>query len=114
MAHHTLHMPVTEAQIRELRAGDTVTLEDVLYGIRDATQIHMFDHGRRTKFDLRGHAVIHTAPNLRSTRGFSHRCSRRYGTSGGWLLLDCRLRGHSLYDGVCNRWLHVCVVGVGS
>ena len=26
MAHHTLHMPITEAQVRELRAGDTVTL----------------------------------------------------------------------------------------
>jgi L(+)-tartrate dehydratase beta subunit len=25
----------------------------------------MFDHGRRTKFNLQGHAVIHTAPNLR-------------------------------------------------
>jgi len=65
MTHHVLPMPITEAQVRALRAGDTVTLEDVLYGIRDATQIHMFDHGRRTKFDLRGHAVIHTAPNLR-------------------------------------------------
>ena len=65
MAHHTLHMPITEAQIRELRAGDTVTLEETLYGIRDATQIHMFDRGRTTRFDLRGHAVIHTAPNVR-------------------------------------------------
>ena len=65
MAHHTLHMPCTEADIRALRAGDTVTLQDTLFGIRDATQIHMFDHGRRTRFDLRGHAVIHTAPNVR-------------------------------------------------
>lgn len=65
MAHHVLHMPATEEQIRALRVGDTVTLEDLLFGIRDATQIHMFDRGRRTKFDLRGHAVIHTAPNLR-------------------------------------------------
>ncbi|MEY3528810.1 MAG: hypothetical protein RLZZ549_1297, partial [Pseudomonadota bacterium] len=29
------------------------------------TQIHLFDRGRKTKFDLRGHAVIHTAPNVR-------------------------------------------------
>lgn len=58
-------MPVTEAQARALRVGDRVTLEDTLYGIRDATQIHMFDHGRETRFDLRGHAVIHTAPNVR-------------------------------------------------
>lgn len=65
MAHHLLHTPITEEQARALRIGDTVTLEGTLFGIRDATQIHMFDHGRRTKFDLRGHAVIHTAPNLR-------------------------------------------------
>src|SRR5882724_6455001 len=63
--HHSLPLPVTEAQIRTFRAGDTVTLEHTLYGIRDATQIHMFDRGRRTRFDLNGHAVIHTAPNVR-------------------------------------------------
>jgi len=65
MAHHTLHMPVDEAQIRALRIGDTVTLENTLFGIRDATYIHMFDRGRTTRFDLKGHAVIHTAPNVR-------------------------------------------------
>ena len=65
MAHHTLDMPVSEAQVRELRVGDTVTLERTLYGIRDATLIHMFDRGRTTRLDLRGHAVIHTAPNVR-------------------------------------------------
>jgi L(+)-tartrate dehydratase beta subunit len=65
MAHHVLEMPVTEAQVRALRIDDTVTLQRTLYGIRDATQIHMFDRGRRTRFDLRGHAVIHTAPNVR-------------------------------------------------
>jgi L(+)-tartrate dehydratase beta subunit len=65
MAHHTLRMPCTEADIRRLRIGDHVTLQDTLFGIRDATQIHMFDHGRRTRMDLRGHAVIHTAPNVR-------------------------------------------------
>ena len=65
MAHHVLEMPVTEAQVRALRIDDTVTLQRTLYGIRDATQIHMFDRGRRTRLDLRGHAVIHTAPNVR-------------------------------------------------
>src|SRR3954467_10470103 len=65
MAHHVLEMPIDEAQVRALRAGDTVTLERTLFGIRDATQIHMFDRGRRTRFDLQGHAVIHTAPNVR-------------------------------------------------
>lgn len=65
MAHHSLPMPIDEAQVRALRAGDTVTLENTLFGIRDATQIHMFDRGRPTRFNLAGHAVIHTAPNVR-------------------------------------------------
>jgi len=65
MAHHEFSCPVTEAQARALRVNDTVTLDGALFGIRDATQIHMFDRGRRTRFDLRGHAVIHTAPNVR-------------------------------------------------
>ena len=65
MAHHTLITPVTEDQIRTLRVGDTVTLERTLFGIRDATLIAMFDRGRRTSLDLQGHAVIHTAPNVR-------------------------------------------------
>ena len=63
--HYVLDMPVTEEQVRALRVNDTVTLRKTLFGIRDATQIHMFDHGRKTDFDLRGHAVIHTAPNVR-------------------------------------------------
>ena len=65
MAHHEFTTPVTEAQVRALRVNDTVTLNGALYGIRDATQIHMFDRGRKTRFDLSGHAVIHTAPNVK-------------------------------------------------
>ena len=65
MAHYDLTPPLTEAQVRALRVDDTVTLEGTLFGIRDATQIHMFDRGRKTRFDLSGHAVIHTAPNVR-------------------------------------------------
>jgi L(+)-tartrate dehydratase beta subunit len=65
MAHYDFTTPVSEAQVRGLQVGDTVTLHGTLFGIRDATQIHMFDRGRTTRFDLRGHAVIHTAPNVR-------------------------------------------------
>jgi len=65
MAHHDFDMPITEAQARALRVDDTVTLNGTLFGIRDATQIHMFDRGRKSRFDLAGHAVIHTAPNVR-------------------------------------------------
>jgi L(+)-tartrate dehydratase beta subunit len=65
MSHHELTTPVTEAQVRALRVNDTVTLQRTLFGIRDATQIHLFDRGRATRFDLSGHAVIHTAPNVK-------------------------------------------------
>ena len=65
MAHYSLPTPVSEADIRKLKINDTVSLQQTLFGIRDATQIHLFDRGRKTKFDLRGHAVIHTAPNVR-------------------------------------------------
>jgi L(+)-tartrate dehydratase beta subunit len=65
MAHYNLSTPVSEVDIRRLKINDTVTLQNTLFGIRDATQIHMFDHDRKTKFDLTGHAVIHTAPNVR-------------------------------------------------
>ncbi len=65
MAHYTFDMPVTEAQVRQLRVKDTVTLNRTLYGIRDASYIALYDKGRSTRFDLNGHAVIHTAPNVK-------------------------------------------------
>jgi L(+)-tartrate dehydratase beta subunit len=63
--HYDLQMPLSDADARKLRVDDTVTLNGALFGIRDATQIHMFDRGRKTRFDLKGHAVLHTAPNVR-------------------------------------------------
>jgi L(+)-tartrate dehydratase beta subunit len=65
MAHHDVNMPVDEATVRGWKAGDTVTLNGLLFGIRDRTQIEMFDRHRRARFDMNGHAVIHTAPNVR-------------------------------------------------
>ena len=63
--HHDLATPVTDDTVRQLRINDTVTLQNLLFGIRDATQIALFDRGRTTRLDLAGHAVIHTAPNVR-------------------------------------------------
>ncbi|MEJ2374959.1 MAG: fumarate hydratase C-terminal domain-containing protein [Pseudolabrys sp.] len=65
MTHYTFDMPISEEQARALKVGDTVTLEKTLFGIRDATLIAMFDRGRTTRLDLKGHAVVHTAPNVR-------------------------------------------------
>ena len=65
MTHHVLRPPLSESQVRALRVNDTVTLEGPLFGIRDANQIALFDRGRTTRFDLRGHAALHTAPNVK-------------------------------------------------
>ena len=65
MAHHELTMPISEDAVRKLRVEDTVTLNGTLYGLRDATLIHMFDRGRKARFELSGHAAIHTAPNVK-------------------------------------------------
>ena len=65
MTDHILRLPVTEEQVRALRVNDMVTLEGPLFGIRDANQIALFDQGRTTRFDMRGHAGLHTAPNVK-------------------------------------------------
>ncbi len=67
MAEIRLRTPLTEDDVRKLRLEDTVYVDGHIYGIRDATQIHMFDRGRKTRFELSGQAVIHTAPNVRKT-----------------------------------------------
>ena len=65
MAHYDLTMPISEDDARKLRVEDTVTLNGTLYGLRDATLIHMFDRGRKARFDLSGQAALHTAPNVK-------------------------------------------------
>jgi L(+)-tartrate dehydratase beta subunit len=56
--------PLDEATVRRLSAGDTVTLDGIVYGLRDATLIRMFDHGVPPPVDLAGAVVLHTAPNV--------------------------------------------------
>ena len=65
MADHRLTFPIDEAQIRELHAGDAVTVDGHIIGIRDRTQIRMFDQGRRPEMDLTGALLLHTAPGVR-------------------------------------------------
>jgi L(+)-tartrate dehydratase beta subunit len=65
MAHHEITFPTDEATVRTLRAGDTVTIQGHIMGIRDATQIRIFDHGQEPPMSLEGAALLHTAPNVR-------------------------------------------------
>lgn len=65
MAHYKLQTPLSEADVRQLKLEDTVSLDGILFGIRDATQIRIFDHGIPPPTDLTGAACIHTAPGVR-------------------------------------------------
>ncbi|HEY1106574.1 MAG TPA: FumA C-terminus/TtdB family hydratase beta subunit [Agromyces sp.] len=66
MARHTLTFPVDDPQeILKLRAGDEVTVQGRIVGIRDRTQIRIFDEGVPPPIDLAGAFLLHTAPNVR-------------------------------------------------
>ena len=66
MAVHDLTFPITDPQqILELRAGDEATVQGHIIGIRDRTQIRIFDEGVEPPMDLSGAFLLHTAPNVR-------------------------------------------------
>jgi L(+)-tartrate dehydratase beta subunit len=66
MARHEVTFPITDArEIEKLRAGDEVTVQGHVIGIRDRTQIRIFDQGREPPIDLSGALLLHTAPNVR-------------------------------------------------
>jgi len=60
-----LQFPATEEAIRELRAGDEVLVDGHIIGIRDRTQIRIFDQGVEPPLDLNGAFLLHTAPGVR-------------------------------------------------
>ncbi|MCM3761847.1 fumarate hydratase C-terminal domain-containing protein [Alkalihalobacillus oceani] len=69
MAHYRLQAPLSDDQIKTLRAGDTVTLDGYIFGIRDANLIRLFDKKVELPDDLlpqlKGAIGLHTAPNVK-------------------------------------------------
>jgi L(+)-tartrate dehydratase beta subunit len=65
MAVTRMKFPASEEGIRELRAGDEVTVDGHIIGIRDRTQIRIFDQGIAPPMDLSGAFLLHTAPGVR-------------------------------------------------
>src|SRR5690242_21260892 len=65
MAHYKLQTPLSEADVRQLKLEDTVSIDGTIFGIRDATQIRIFDHGVAPPADLAGSVCLHTAPGVR-------------------------------------------------
>ncbi len=65
MAERRLTFPAAEEEIRMLRAGDSVTVDGHIVGIRDRTHIRIFDEGVEPPMDLAGAFLLHTAPGVR-------------------------------------------------
>lgn len=65
MATHHLQTPFTDEVIRQLHAGDVIYFDGTLFGIRDLTQIYMFDQNHEPPVSLAGMPCIHTAPSLK-------------------------------------------------
>jgi len=65
VADHRLTFPASEEDIRKLRAGDLVTVDGHIIGIRDRSHIRIFDEGIEPPLDLSGAFLLHTAPNVR-------------------------------------------------
>lgn len=51
--------------MRKLRVGDSVLLDGVVFGIRDANMIRLFDQKAALPVDWQGAALLHTAPNVK-------------------------------------------------
>ncbi len=65
MATHHLQTPFSDDVLRGLHAGDIVYFDGTLFGIRDLTQIYMFDQKNVPPVSLEGMPCIHTAPSLK-------------------------------------------------
>lgn len=57
---HKLMAPISEAQIREIKAGDVVELDGIIFTGRDAMHHYMLDHD--APFDLTGGVIYHCGP----------------------------------------------------
>jgi len=65
MAEHRFKTPLTEADMRQLNVGDSVLLDGIIFGVRDANMLRIFDQHVPPPVDWRGAALLHTAPNVR-------------------------------------------------
>src|SRR5690242_21638323 len=65
MAEIHLQTPLTEQVVRDLKLEDAVYIDGHIFGIRDATQIRIFDEGVPPPTDLTGAVCLHTAPGVR-------------------------------------------------
>jgi len=69
MAEFRFKTPLTEEDVRQLRVGDSVLLDGVIFGVRDGNLIRVFDKKVAPPCDWKGAALLHTAPNVKKVDG---------------------------------------------
>ena len=60
-----LTLPVTDKELKELRAGDEVLLTGIIYAARDAAHrrmIEALENGKQLPFDIEGQAIYYMGP----------------------------------------------------
>jgi len=57
--------PLTEADVRKVSVGDSVYLDGIVFGVRDANLIRVFDQHVPPPVNWQGAALLHTAPNVK-------------------------------------------------
>ena len=65
MAFYSLHLPLSDAEARMLRAGDTVELTGTMYTGRDAAHkrlIALLEEGKPLPVDLAGQTIYYVGP----------------------------------------------------
>ena len=65
MAEYRFTTPLTEENVQQLRLGDSVLLDGIVFGVRDANLIRIFDESVAPPVNWQGAALLHTAPNVR-------------------------------------------------
>lgn len=65
MSEFHFKTPLTESDVRQLSAGDSVYLGGLVFGVRDANLMRVFDQHVAPPVNWQGAALIHTAPNVK-------------------------------------------------
>lgn len=65
MAEFHFTTPLTEPDVRKVSVGDSVYLDGLVFGVRDANLIRVFDKKVPPPVSWQGSALLHTAPNLK-------------------------------------------------
>ena len=113
MAIVPLTTPLSEAQVRSLKLGDTVELTGRLYTGRDAVH-HRLHNGVKPPVDLDGHVIYHCGPVMVkecerwSCRGAGPTTSSREEPYQWEVIRDHRIRGVIGKGGMGAKTLAAC------